>query len=561
MKYLKGLRVGVTMFRTALATFLLAALAVTFSLGGASGAFPGAEGKIAFVNDRNGTPSIFTVNPDGSNVQKFVVNNPQGGYAVSSPNGKQILFSVRVAGALTYSYEFWSMNARGTHLGRFLPQASNRPFASTWSPNGKKIAYYRNGSLWVVNANRTGARELTSADFSGAAPSWSKRGLIAFDRGGSIWVVNPKNGKERRVGPGSQPSWSPDGRRLLYVAVPRSADENDLFVMRANGSGRKQLTTTPNVNEIQPAWSPGGRWFAYTAAKGVYAMRNDGKKLRLVARRGLQPSWRKGTSGIVYTRRTALWNGYVLQTSLDGKHTRWLLRPRLDASPAWSPDGTQLAFTRDGVVYLVGSDGAALHSIGLRGADPAWSPDGEHLVVASGVDLVLANSDGSNPVFLLKLDPAKYTRVSQPNWSVTRKTTGSSIAFVVTDVDGLSSIFVLELEAKSFKAKTSSAGELPLGCGTIGASSPSWAPDGTLVAYACDQSIAISAGDGSSPLSIVAVDNPTLSWSPDGSQIAYSSQFGDHWAQLHVMNSDGTVPVELGTGPGSSDQPDWQPLP
>ena len=211
------------MFRTALATTLLTVLALTICQGSARGAFPGADGKIAFVNDRNGTPSIFTTNAAGSNVEKLVLNNPQGGFAVTSPSGKRILFSVRIATKLTFSYELWVMSANGTHIGRFFSQASDQPYASTWSPDGKRIAFYRDDKLWLAKADRSGARELTDADFSGAAPSWSKKGLIAFDRAGSIWVVNPKSGKERRVGPGSQPSWSSDGRRLLYVAVPRSA--------------------------------------------------------------------------------------------------------------------------------------------------------------------------------------------------------------------------------------------------------------------------------------------------------------------------------------------------
>ncbi|MGC9974731.1 MAG: hypothetical protein ABSC36_05005, partial [Gaiellaceae bacterium] len=360
--------------RAALAAMIMAVVTAAICSGSASGAFPGVDGKIAFVNDRNGAPSIFTIDADGTNVQRLIPNQPPGAFTAPSPNGKTILFSVQVATKPSLSYELWTMQADGTHARRLLSDISDQPYASTWSPNGRKIAFYWSGGVWVVDLDGSGDRKVANADFSGGAPSWSKRGLIAFDRNGSIWVVNPKTGKQRRVGPGGQPSWSPDGHRLVFVAVPEAGVNNDIFVMRANGFGRKRLTKTPSVNETQPAWSPGGSWIAYAGKNGVYAIRSNGKQAHLVAAKGLQPSWIKGKSGLVYTRRTARWNGFVLRTNLNGKHTRWLLRPRLDASPSWSPDGSELAFTRDGVVFLESADGGVPRSTGLTGSDPAWSP-------------------------------------------------------------------------------------------------------------------------------------------------------------------------------------------
>jgi len=549
------------MFRTALATTILAATVAATCSGSARGAFPGNNGLIAFVNDRNGTPSIYAMNSDGTNIQRLVPNEPQGSYAAASPDGKKIVFSVRIASGSTYSFELWTMNANGSHADRFLAAASDRPYAATWSPNGKKIAYYRDDSLWVVNASSHGAREITGADFSSAAPSWSRKNLIAFDRAGSIWVVNPKSGQERRVGPGSQPSWSPDGTKLAYVAVPQSGVYNDIYVRRANGSGSKRLTRTPNVNEDQPAWSSGGRWIVFTGKQGVYVMRSGGGSSRLVAAKGMQPSWARGD--VLYTRRTPRWSGFVLRTDLSGKHTKWLLRPRVDAGPTWSPDGSQLAFTRDDVLSLVDAYGGTPRSIGLTGADPAWSPDGQRLIVASGLDLVIANADGSEPTPLgLKLDPEKYTQVSEPDWTANGSSAGvDTIAFVATGASGIRSIFVVDLLTKTLKLKPKSATELNLGCETVGASSPNWSPNGTQLAFACDQSIALSSSDGSNLDPLGLADNATLAWSPDGQRIVFSRQFGDHWAQLQIMNSDGTVPTEFGTGPGSSDQPDWQPLP
>ncbi|MGD0274387.1 MAG: hypothetical protein ABSB96_11770 [Gaiellaceae bacterium] len=539
------------MFRTVLAVLASAVLMVTVGSSVARGAFPGESGKIAFVNDRNGTPSIYTMNADGTDVRRLVPNQPQGAFPAWSPGGQVVLFSVLVSDQPENKYELWTMGANGGAVHRFLSGQSSEPISSTWSPDRKKIAFYRNGYLWIANVDRTGVRQLTRSDFSDGAPSWSRRGQIAFDRDGSIWVVDIRTGAKRSLGSGSEPSWSPDGRKLVFVAAPSDGANNDIYVMRANGSGRHRLTATAGANEIQPTWSPNGLWIAFSAKRGVYAMRSSGKSPQLVAGKGWQPSWAPKSNELVYSMQTGRWDGLVYRVDLGGKHKKQLLRPTLDASPQWSSDGTQLAFSRDGFVYVVNADGSDLNSIGLEGSDPAWSPDGNLIVVSFLLDLVVANADGSAPQSVpLGLDPADYERVSDPAWSPD----GTRIAFVATETSGTRDIFVVGPAGRSLA-------RLPLECATIGASSPTWSPSGEYLGLDCDQSIAVADADGRNLVPIGSGLNSMLAWSPDGTQIVFSEQSAEQPAQLFVMNSDGTVRYQLDTGSGASDQPDWQPIP
>ena len=539
------------MFRTALAVLTSAVLLATVGSSAARGAFPGSSGQIAFVNDRNGTPSIYTMNADETSLGRLVPNQPQGAFPAWSPGGQVVLFSVLVASQPEPTYELWTMGANGGAAHRFLSVQSSEPISSTWSPDRKKIAFYRDGYLWVANVNRTGVRRLARSDFNDDAPSWSRRGQIAFDRSGSIWVVDVGSGATRQLGSGSEPSWSPDGRKLVFVTAPSDGANNDIYVMRADGSGRHRLTATTNVNEIQPTWSPNGLWIAFSAKKGVYAMRSSGKSPQLFAGKGWQPSWGPKSNKLVYSQQTSRWNGLVYRVDLSGKHKKQLLRPRLDASPQWSPDGTQLAFSRDGFVYVVNADGTNLHSIGLKGSDPAWSPDGSMIVVGSGLQLVVASADGSaHHNVSLALDPANYESVSDPDWSPD----GNKIAFVAMETSGTRDIYVVS-PAGRFLTR------LPLECGSNGASSPTWSPSGVYLGFDCDQSIAVADAGGHNLVPISSGLNSMLAWSPDGTQIVLSEQSPEQPAQLFVMNSDGTVRSQLDTGPGASDQPDWQPVP
>jgi Tol biopolymer transport system component len=539
------------MFRTALAVLTSAVLLATVGSSAARGAFPGSSGQIAFVNDRNGTPSIYTMDADGTSLRRLVPNQPQGAFPAWSPGGQVVLFSVLVANQPAPRYELWTMGANGGAVHRFLSGQSSEPISSTWSPDRKKIAFYRDGYLWVANVNRTGVRRLARSDFSDGAPSWSHRGQIAFDHSGSIWVVDAGSGATRQLGSGSEPSWSPDGRKLVFVTAPSDGANNDIYVMRADGSGRHRLTATTNVNEIQPTWSPNGLWIAFSAKKGVYAMRTSGKSPQLFVGKGWQPSWGPISNTLVYSQQTSRWDGLVYRVDLGGKHRKQLLRPRLDASPQWSPNGTQLAFSRDGFVYVVNADGNDLHPIGLKGSDPAWNPDGSLIVVSSWPDLVVASSDGSARQSVSSgLDPADYESVSDPDWSPD----GNRIAFVATERSGTRDIFVVGPAGRSLM-------RLRLECGSSGASSPTWSPSGEYLGFDCDQSIAVAEADGRNLVPISSGLNSMLAWSPDGTQIVFSEQAAEQPAQLFVMNSDGTVRSQLDTGLGASDQPDWQPIP
>jgi len=199
-----------------------------------------------------------------------------------------------------------------------------------WSPDCSMIAYQSNSSdvtnrdIFVMAADGSGIRRLTTHIASDESPAWSPDGSeIAFasDRGDgeAIWVVGVDGNGLRRLtsgpAPAFQPDWSPDGSMIAFVS--RSEGDWDLFVIRTDGSEVQNLTNTPDRHEGGPAWSPDGREILFDALR-------DGH-----------------------------WEIYVM--GADRTSERQLTRNRaMDARPAWSADGSEIVFhsTRD-----FGSDG------------------------------------------------------------------------------------------------------------------------------------------------------------------------------------------------------------
>jgi TolB protein len=114
----------------------------------------------------------------------------------------------------------------------------------------------------------------------------------------------------------------------------------------------------------------------------------------------------------------------VSLTDPDGSSVVPLTTGFYDVSPAWSPDGTMLAFRRDvpGVgnkIWVVGIDGAGLHELSDYSGNqfaPSWSPDGDWVAFtsenASGQPLLIARTDGSD----VRQVPGAFQFSGQPDW-------------------------------------------------------------------------------------------------------------------------------------------------
>jgi Tol biopolymer transport system component len=185
--------------------------------------------------------------------------------------------------------------------------------ALAWSPDGRKLAFFGGGNcgqycfnLWVMNSDGSGRRNLTP----------------------KLWAA----GVEQGGGPTFDPAWSPDGQMIAFVGStgrpfvgPTAGLGEPIYVVKADGSGLRNLTPKPVGADAAPAWSP------------------DGRKLAFV-------SDRDGNSDV-----------YVMNA--NGKGQRNLTRNRgYDADPAWSPNGRKIAFisNRDGHygVYVINADGS-----------------------------------------------------------------------------------------------------------------------------------------------------------------------------------------------------------
>jgi hypothetical protein len=259
-------------------------------------------------------------------------------------------------------------------------------------PGEKSPANYIYGLC--VRSLRGESRRLTAvrlqADESAA---WSPDGReLAFDRTdergrSGIFVLN-EQGELRNLSADStldsQPSWSPDGSRLVFVQKP-----GDLFVMNADGTGRRLLVSRTTVDGYSPRWSPDGQHIAFvrgvrggSTPSQVVLVDADGRGERKIAD-GTNPTWAPDGTRIAFEGSSSFERAFVYAIDIDGSNRRRLVA---GYGPVWSPDGSKIVFSREHLrpdaataadFYVMSSEGSRVKPL-LRSSmlnfDAAWQP-------------------------------------------------------------------------------------------------------------------------------------------------------------------------------------------
>jgi Tol biopolymer transport system component len=277
---------------------------------------------------------------------------------------------------------------------------------------------------------------------------------------------------------------------IAWTHITGLTTDAEIFVMGPNGGGKRQLSNNEQ-NDFFPAWSADGRFLAFESSSATDV-----------------DIWVMNLSG-TFSQNISQMPGVA------------------DRGPAWSPDGTQIAFWRqhfDGTseIWRMNADGSnqvQLTVAGVADSYPAWSPDGRFIVFVS-------DRDGNPELYVMPPSGAPEVRLTNtpmvqegnPNWSPD----GTKLAFDAC-------------MATSFPC-------------------PGTAPNYEIFSVNLN-------GTGLRRLTNAPGIDFNPAWSPDGTQIVFRS---DRTGFTHIwkMNADGTNQTQLTTVDftGGVD-PDWQPLP
>ena len=249
------------------------------------GPMPSPTMRIAFASDRSGNFDIYTMNAQGADVKRLTSDPLPERDPAWSPDGKQIAFT-RQDHVSDWFGDIYVMNADGSNQ-RLLVRGGGPRF----SPDGRQIAYHGLADENIDLGNPPG---------------------IPL----SIWVINVDGTDKRRITDrGSDPTWTPDGRTIVYGGVTGPI-VNVWKINVAQGSKREQMYIDP-IFACMPDVSPNGRQVAY-----ITAIPEEGQSSSIALK--------------------------LVVADVGAKHgTRVTGSPHWEFAPSWSPDGSLIAVERD----------------------------------------------------------------------------------------------------------------------------------------------------------------------------------------------------------------------
>ncbi len=245
-------------------------------------------------------------------------------YASVHPRGERVVYQSNAGG----DYDLYVME--GISPKRIVSSPAN-DITPVYSPDGAQIAFVseRDGNREVYLCKPDGGEQVnvTKNAAMDLHPSWSRDGkriLFSSNRGNEnaddydIWEMSADGTGLKQITSGpavdTYASWSPDGKSIVTRRVIDG--NNEVFVMKADGTEQKNLTNAPSTYDGWPMWSPDGKKIAYASGPGgrsptrIMLMDADGSNKRELTQApagttfvyDTQPCWTPSGKRIVFTR-------------------------------------------------------------------------------------------------------------------------------------------------------------------------------------------------------------------------------------------------------------------
>lgn len=265
----------------------------------------------------------------------------------------------------------------------------------------------------------------------------------------------------------SYPSWSPDGRQLVFQSDRNG--NSDIYISNVDGSGLRRLTDHP-APDLTPVWSPDGTTIVFQSVRDgrehLFRISVDGtglQQLTTAAANHGHPKWAPDGKTLIYNSNVGedSNNEEVYEMDLDGGNVRKLTtHPLWDTYASISPDGRSIVFRRvtatpgiDGALQMIernsevfvarrdGSQPVNVTNSAAFDGWPAWSPDSQFIAFSS-------NRSGDFQVYVMRHDGTGVRRLTSGPGSFTKpiwSPDGGEIVCTRT-LDGNVEIFIIDAE-------------------------------------------------------------------------------------------------------------------